>query len=51
MVEAEQANAGVWPKVRSLAEQELDGSSLASLEKVCSSEEVCAIWECRSGSA
>jgi len=46
MVEAEQANAGVWPKVRSLAEQELDGSSLASLEKVCSSEEVCAIWEC-----
>ena len=46
MVEAEQASAGVWPKVRSLVNPELDASSLAGLEKVCSSEEVCAIWEC-----
>ena len=46
MVEAEQVNSGVWPKVRSLVNPELDASSLAGLEKVCSSEEVCAIWEC-----
>ena len=46
MVEAEQANAGVWPKVKSLVDPELEGSNLAGLEKVCSSEEVGAIWEC-----